>query len=158
MRMAGDTIADLRRKGYTILAEDEFAALLWTGNGRAWRPAGGRETIKTRSSNYSVKVFCAAGEDVLLPMPADSTDSDEFTGFLGMIRRAYGKAAMILDNASYHKSKKVRKELEKMNGDIKLIFLPPYTPQLNPKVQVAAFKKRLAGRCFDSSGDRAGDP
>ena len=41
-----------------------------------------------------------------------------------------------------------------MNGDIELIFLPPYTPQLNPaEVQVAAFKKRLAGRCFDSDED-----
>ena len=26
----------------------------------------------------------------------------------------------------------LRKELEKMNVDIKLIFLPPHTPQLNP--------------------------
>ena len=41
-----------------------------------------------------------------------------------------------------------------MNGDIELIFLPPYTPQLNPaEVRVAVFKKRLAGRCFDSSED-----
>ena len=107
-----------------------------------------------RFSNKSVEAFCAAGEDVLLPMPADSTDSDEFIGFLGMIRRACRKAAMILDNASYRKSEKVRKELEEMNGDIKLIFLPPCTPQLNPaEVQVAAFKKRLAGRYFDSSED-----
>ena len=87
MKMAGNTIADLRKKGYTILAEDEFAALLWAGNGCAWRPTGGRETIKTRFSNHSVKVFCAVGEDVLLPMPADSTDSDEFIGFPGMIHR-----------------------------------------------------------------------
>ena len=154
MRMAGNTIADLRKKGYTILAEDEFAALLWAGSGCARRPTGGRETLKTRFSNKSVKVFCAVGEDVLLPMPADSANSDEFIDFLDRIHRAYGKAVLILDNASYHKSGKVRKKLEEMNGDIELIFLPPYTPQLNPaEVQVAAFKKRLAGRCFDSDED-----
>ena len=55
MKMAGNTIADLRKKGYTILAEDEFAALLWAGNGYSWRPAVGRGTIKTRFSNKSVK-------------------------------------------------------------------------------------------------------
>ena len=132
MRMAGNTIADLRKKGYAILAEDEFTALLWAGNGCAWRPTGGRETIKMRFSNKSVKVFCAVGEDVLLPMPADSANSDEFIDFLDRIHRACGKAALILDNASYHKSGKVRKKLEEMNGDIELIFLPPYTPQLNP--------------------------
>ena len=37
-----------------------------------------------------------------------------------------------------------------MDG-VELIFLPPYTPQLNPaEVLVAAFKKRLAGRYFPS--------
>ena len=41
-----------------------------------------------------------------------------------------------------------------MNGDIKLAFLPPYAPQVNPAgVRAAAFKKRPAGRCFDSSED-----
>ena len=71
-----------------------------------------------------------------------------------MIRRAYGKAATILGNASYHESEKVRKKLEEMNGDIELIFPPSCTPQLDPaEVQVAAFKKRLAGRYFDSSED-----
>ena len=57
---------------------------------------------------------------------------------------------MILDNASYHKFGKVMEEVEKMEG-VELIFLPPYTPQLNPaEGQVAAFKRRLAGRCFAS--------
>lgn len=89
--------------------------------------------------------------DVLLPTPADSTNSGEFVGFLGTIHRTYGKAALILDSTSY-KSKKVGKGPEEMNGDIKLIFLPPHAPQLNPaKVRAATFKKRLAGRCFDSS-------
>ena len=38
-----------------------------------------------------------------------------------MSHREYGKAAMILDNASCHKPAKASKELEGMNGDIKLI-------------------------------------
>ena len=78
MKTAGDTIADLRKKGCAIPAGDESAVLPWAGNGHSRRPAGGRETVKTRSSNYSVKVFRAAGGGVPLPMPADSTDPDEF--------------------------------------------------------------------------------
>ena len=38
---------------------------------------------------------------------------------------------MVLDNASYHKSKAVREYVESAGGDVELEFLPPYTPQLN---------------------------
>ena len=88
-------------------------------------------------------MFCAAGGDALLAMPADCTNSDEFIDFLDMIHRAYGEASMMPDNTSYHKFEKVEKRPEELNGDIELIFLPPYTSQLNlTEVQVAAFKKR----------------
>ena len=38
---------------------------------------------------------------------------------------------MILDNGSIHKSKKI-KEFLKKNEEIKLFFLPPYSPEYNP--------------------------
>ncbi len=37
---------------------------------------------------------------------------------------------LICDNASYHKSKKVKEYL--VNSKIELVFLPPYSPNLNP--------------------------
>ena len=37
---------------------------------------------------------------------------------------------IILDNATFHKSKKTRELIE--NAGCKLIFLPPYSPDLNP--------------------------
>jgi len=37
---------------------------------------------------------------------------------------------VIMDNASFHKSKKTRKLIE--DAGCKLIFLPPYSPDLNP--------------------------
>ena len=39
---------------------------------------------------------------------------------------------MILDNASYHKSKKFKANLSKWsNRGLTLMYLPPYSPQLN---------------------------
>ena len=39
---------------------------------------------------------------------------------------------MILDNASYHKSKKFKANLSKWsNRGLTLLYLPPYSPQLN---------------------------
>ena len=37
---------------------------------------------------------------------------------------------IIMDNASFHKSPKVREAIE--NAGCKLIYLPPYSPDLNP--------------------------
>ena len=39
---------------------------------------------------------------------------------------------MILDNASCHHSKTATEFVESTDGAIRLVFLPPYTPQLNP--------------------------
>lgn len=42
-----------------------------------------------------------------------------------------GKIYLILDNASYHHAKVVKNYIDR-KGRIKLIFLPPYSPNLNP--------------------------
>ena len=41
-----------------------------------------------------------------------------------------GQVVIIMDNASIHKSQKVRDLIE--NAGCKLIYLPPYSPELNP--------------------------
>lgn len=47
------------------------------------------------------------------------------------IEQPKGKIYLILDNASYHHSKQIKNYL-KTKRRIKLIFLPPYSPNLNP--------------------------
>lgn len=47
------------------------------------------------------------------------------------IKQPTGKIYMILDNASYHHSRLVRDYI-KTKRRIKLVFLPPYSPNLNP--------------------------
>ena len=53
------------------------------------------------------------------------------------------------DNAASHKSDLIKKYLKSTDGDVVLICLPPYTPQLNPiKIQWRMIKARLASRYF----------
>ena len=60
----------------------------------------------------------------------------------------------ILDNVVYHKSGKVDRLIESTDGDIVPVFLPPYTPQLNPiEVQWSVLKRLLAGRYFETVDD-----
>ena len=53
------------------------------------------------------------------------------------------------DNAKSHDSKLIKDYLKQTGGDVVLIYLPAYTPQLNPiEIQWRIIKARLAGRYF----------
>ena len=71
--------------------------------------------------------------------------------FLKELRRAHPKFVMVLDNAGYHKSLVASRFVESTGGDVKLVYLPPHAPQLNPiEVQYVVLKRLLAGGYFES--------
>jgi len=60
------------------------------------------------------------------------TRCDDFCGFLEEVRgrNPMNRICLILDNFATHKAKKVHERAKILN--IELIFLPPYSPDLNP--------------------------
>lgn len=59
---------------------------------------------------------------------------------------------IILDNSKYHHAKLLQPWLEKHSDEIKLDFLPPYSPDLNPIERVWKLTRRLCthNRYFES--------
>lgn len=56
---------------------------------------------------------------------------------------------MVLDNGAFHKAKSL-----KIPANIALLFLPPYSPELNPAEKVWQFiKRRFTNICFQSLGE-----
>ena len=53
---------------------------------------------------------------------------------------------LVVDGHSIHKSAAVKKFVSEQNGNLKLFFLPPYSPHLNPDEQVWAHVKRKVSR------------
>ena len=150
-RAAQRRAAQRRADGMTVFAEDEAAVQRSQNPAYGWRPTGGREQVRTSFSRESVRIFGAMSQDELRIKIVESTNSEAFREFLEEIRRDRPRLFMVLDNASYHKSKAVREYVESAGGDVELEFLPPYTPQLNPVETVwRDLKKRLAGRFFRS--------
>ena len=80
---------------------------------------------------------------------SNKADSSQFIWFLTQLRqRTPGKhIIIILDNATIHKSKKVRTYLKKYK-QIHLFFLPPYSPEYNP---VEIFWKWLKPKVYGFS-------
>lgn len=62
----------------------------------------------------------------------ESSKKGDVSEFLYEIREKnpVGKIVVVIDNFASHKSRKVKVTAEKLN--IKLVFLPPYSPDLNP--------------------------
>ena len=69
------------------------------------------------------------GNDVV--MLSDSCKSDDMIDFLEVIRKQNpDKLCIVLDNARIHHAKAVKARAEEL--DIYFIYLPPYSPDLNP--------------------------
>lgn len=64
---------------------------------------------------------------------ADRKNSGSFIGFLELLLKTFPvlDIYLVVDNATYHRSKMVKEWLVK-NSKIHLIYLPPKSPQLNP--------------------------
>lgn len=61
-------------------------------------------------------------------------NADVFIGFLkALLESVPGKIYLIVDGHPVHRSKKVKEFVEEHSeGRLKLFFLPPYSPDLNP--------------------------
>lgn len=79
-----------------------------------------------------------------------------FQGFLEqLLRRKYRtgrKLAMIIDNAGYHKKKELWPYFTENRNRLRLIWLPPYSPELNPIERVWRLTRRHVthNRYFES--------
>jgi transposase len=60
-------------------------------------------------------------------------NAESFLAFLGEVLTAYptGKIDMVLDNARIHHAKLLSSFLQENNNRLELVFLPPYSPELN---------------------------
>lgn len=79
------------------------------------------------------------------------TRTNDFCQFLDEVRNKnpHGIICLILDNFPVHKSTNVQKTAEKMN--ILFIYLPPYSPDLNPIEYIwKSIKRVLSEKCLNN--------
>lgn len=59
----------------------------------------------------------------------------DFIAFLEKLRRRWNKYLLFVDNVGSHKGKLVNEYLRRHKKTVKLSYLPPYSPELNPVEQ-----------------------
>lgn len=130
------------------VAIDEAAIIIPSSSKYGYAPRGQRAEMKVASLPRQRKsLIVALSSQHSLPfywLQDDNIRSDIVHDFLKHV--PWNKANLILDNASYH-----RKVMHHWKG--KVLYLPPYSPQLNPvELFFQTFKAKLR-RKFTASWD-----
>ena len=119
--------------------------------GHGWFQKGSRTLIKKKLGFKNFYLYSAvspsSGDDFSLISPA--VDSDCMNMFLQQMSKwlEARKALIVMDQAGWHKSKNLV-----IPSNIKLFYLPPYSPELNPVERLWKHIKDnvLKNRVFES--------
>lgn len=123
-----------------------------------WIKKGTTFDVKTNSGWKKRVNICGAIEINSLQVIARSfatINKYSICSLLRAIGRKTGerKSYLVLDGASYHKAKMVQELAKKLN--IKILYLPPYSPNLNPIERLWKFmkKKVTANKYYEEFDD-----
>lgn len=133
-----------KQRGARIFFGDEASIRSDYHSGTTWAPIGETPIIRTTGARFKMNMISAisAKGELRFMLSEKGLTADLFIKFLKqLIHGVEYPIFLILDGHPVHKSLKVRKFVEEMNGNIELYYLPGYSPELNPDETVWAFVK-----------------
>lgn len=113
-------------------------------NEYAWSPRGEsvNDEIKGHATEKLNIIAGLSGGDIIAPMIYEcSMNSEMFNFWLEqqLLPEIPKNSLVVLDNASFHKTERTKELVEKFS--CRLLFLPPYSPDLNPIEKFLVFLK-----------------
>jgi len=101
---------------------------------RGWFLKGSKATVDTTYAKGRISVFGALSKDELFTqLTEEKCDNKTYLTFLKALLRNHGKIVIVVDGSKYHFEKEHVQKFYKENEDcLKVIQLPPYSPELSP--------------------------
>ncbi|HDO8059622.1 TPA: IS630 family transposase [Salmonella enterica subsp. enterica serovar Dublin] len=135
-RLVIDQALAQEQTAHPVFYQDEVDIDLNPKIGADWMPKGQQKRIATPGQNQKHYLAGAlhSGTGRVHYVSGSSKSSDLFISLLETLRRTYRRAktiTLVADNYIIHKSRKVGRWLEE-NPKFRLLFLPMYSPWLNP--------------------------
>ncbi|EBN7328283.1 IS630 family transposase [Salmonella enterica] len=135
-RLVIDQALAQEQTAHPVFYQDEVDIDLNPKIGADWMPKGQQKRIATPGKNQKHYLAGAlhSGTGRVHYVSGSSKSSDLFISLLETLRRTYRRAktiTLVADNYIIHKSRKVERWLEE-NPKFRLLFLPMYSPWLNP--------------------------
>lgn len=112
---------------------------------RMWATKGQQPRVLSASTREKVGYFGAINlkTGCLLTQESTTFNGETFGEFLHhVLQHSRGKLYLILDNASYHRSRYLKEFLFQNRHRLVRLFLPPYSPELNPIERVWRITRR----------------
>lgn len=102
---------------------------------RGYAPQGTKPVLRIPSKKERISMLSAVNNEgkVRFMIFKESMTSSRLIDFMKrLMKEAQRKVYLILDNLKAHHSKAVNRWLEKKKDHIRVFYLPPYCPELNP--------------------------
>ncbi len=135
----------MRDPSIQLWCEDEVHFQRHSSLIRMWAPKGKQPRVISASTRQKVGFFGALNLKTghLLTKEASTFNADTFGDFLCyFLQHTQGKLYLILDNASWHKACDLKSFFIENQDRLIHIFLPPYSPELNPIERVWRITRR----------------
>jgi len=133
------------QEGISLHWLDESSLQSDANCGRTWAPSGYTPTVPAVGSPHRLSVIGSVGWDGSMNFLSfdGSINTSCVQAYLQVLmNKEAGKVVVILDNASYHRSAALREFVQtEFQGRLRLVFQPPYSPELNPAELIWAYLK-----------------
>jgi len=136
--------AEAQQLGAAIYFGDESSVRSDYHSGTTWGKKGQTPVVQRSAKRAKVNMLSAitAKGELRFMLTTAKVDSDVFVDFLGrLIQGASAPVFLIVDGHPVHRSQKVKTFVGETGGRLRLFFLPPYAPELNPDEQVWNYVK-----------------
>ncbi len=116
-------------------------------------PRGRQVRVPAPGTNRKVPVYGALNHRTnrLSYRVGERKRAAEFLGFLAQLAAEYAgrPCVLVLDNASYHTAAVVRAYLAEMTDSFEILWLPPYSPELNEIERIWKYVKGASLANYD---------
>lgn len=123
------------KEGASIFFADEASIRTDHHAGTTWAPVGRTPVVEATGKRHAVKMISAVSPrgELRFQLHRGSMNRWTFIEFCKhLISDTDKKIFLIVDGSSIHKAKEVTEFAQRTDGRLRLFFLPPYSPELNP--------------------------
>jgi transposase len=152
-----DAVTQAKALNARIYFVDEASVRSDAHRGLTWGKVGETPVVRDSGGRFGLHVISAVSPrgDMRFSFVEENMNSAGFIRFLRKLHKDAGKPILVItDNARYHHSRETREFIDSSDTQISLVYLPPYSPELNPDEQVWNHSKaQLAKRLIFNKED-----
>lgn len=140
-----------KKTGAEVFFGDEAAVRSDYHSGKTWGIKGYTPVVKSTGARFGLTAVSAISpRGTMHFMTVEGRyNADGFIQFVSrLIYNRKKPVFLIVDGHPIHKSRKLKKYVSELNGKLRIFYLPPYSPELNPDELVWNNLKNKMGRTY----------